>query len=142
MVLIWVVVLRSGSDTRMAPSSTYSVIGESVIFLSFIRRLSSVDSSMHLFILLCTSSIMGEVKYAARIGKMHYPCGTLVSICCSLSLLPLRQIDNLQSCRNECTHWAIGSGMCSIWMVLRRCEWGVVSKNPVMSNVNMDALHL
>ena len=135
-------VLRSGLDVRMAPSSMYSVIGESIIFLSFIRGLSSVDSSMHLFVLFCTSLIMGEVKYAARIGEMHNPCGTLVSICCSLSLLLSRQIDDLQSCRNECTHWVIGSGMCSIQMVLRRCEWGMVSKNPIMSNVNMDALHL
>ena len=43
--------LRSGLDVRMALSSTYSVIGESVIFLSFARGLSSVDSLMCLFIL-------------------------------------------------------------------------------------------
>ena|SRR5258705_13447628 len=88
MVLMWVVVLRSGPDVRMAPLSTYRVIGESVIFLSLIRGLSSVDSTMYLFVLWNTSSIMDKVKYAARIGKTHDPCGTPVSIGHSSSLLP------------------------------------------------------
>ena len=122
MVLMLVVVLRSGPDVRMALSSTYSVIGESMIFLSFMRGLSSADSAMRLFVLVCTSSIIGDVKYAARIGKAHDPCGMPVSIVQNSSLLPLRHIDALQSCRNECTHLAIGRGICSVRMVLRRCE--------------------
>ena len=62
IVLIWAVVVRSGPDVRMALSSTYSVIGESVIFLSFVRGLSSMDSSIHLYVLQCTSSIISDVK--------------------------------------------------------------------------------
>src|SRR5258708_11315456 len=97
---------------------------------------------MHFLVLRCTSPIIGEVKYAARIGEMHKPCGTLVRIGWSSSLLPSRQMVVHQSCRKVCTHCTIGSGKCCEWSVSSRCEWGMVLKNPVMSNVRIEALRL
>src|SRR5260221_6994491 len=142
IVFICVVEIRSGPDTRIAPSSTYSVIGESVMFSSLARELSSGDSSMHFLVLRCTSPIIGEVTYDASIGEMHKPCGTVVRIGWSSSLLPSRQMVVHQSCRKVCTHCTIGSGKCCEWSVSSRCEWGMVLKNPVMSNVRIEALRL
>ena len=82
------------------------------------------------------------MKYAARIGKTHDPCGTLVSIEWSLSLLPSRQMAAFWSWRNEWTQHVIGSGRWCDQSVSSRWEWGIVSKNPVISNVKIDALHL
>ena len=84
-------VSRVGPEARITPSSMYNVVGESVTFSSFTRVLSPLDVSIHLFVLQYTSPIIWEVKYAARIGKMHDPWGTLVSIGQSMSLLPSRQ---------------------------------------------------
>ena len=65
------VVSRVGPEARIAPSSMYNVVGESVAFSSFTRVLSSLDVSICLFVLQYTSPITMEVKYTARIGKMH-----------------------------------------------------------------------
>src|SRR5258708_37244651 len=104
IVFICVVEIRSGPDTRIAPSSTYSVIGESVMFSSLARELSSGDSSMHFLVLRCTSPIIGEVKYSARIDKTHKHCGTPVCIGQRSSVLPSRQKVIHQYCRKVCTH--------------------------------------
>src|SRR5258708_5476569 len=142
IVFICVVAIRSGPDARIAPSSTYRVIGESVMFSSLARELSSGDSSMCFLVLRCTSPIISEVKYAARIGETHKPCGTPVCIGQSSSLLPSRQMVVHRSCRKVCTHCTIGSGKCCEQSMSSRCEWGMVLKNPVMSNVRIEALCL
>ena len=142
IVLICDVVMRSGPDVRIAPLSTYSVIGESVMLFSLARILSSGASAMHSLVLRWTSPIIGAVKYAARIGDMHEPCGTPVCIGRRSSLLPSRQIVVCQSCRKVCTHWTIGSGMCFVRSMSSRCEWDMVLKKPIMSNVRIEALRL
>src|SRR5258708_6935457 len=75
-------------------------------------------------------------------GDMHKPCGTPVLIRWRSSLLPSRHRVAFQSWRKECTHLVIGSGMWWDRRVLSRCECGIMSKKPVMSNVRMDAFHL
>src|SRR5258708_2012790 len=92
--------------------------------------------------LQCTSPIIGEVKYAANIGNTHDPCGTLISMGLSSSLLPSRHMEVFHSWRNECTHHVMGSGMWYEQSVLRRCKCGIVLKNPVMSNVRIEAFCL
>src|SRR5260370_8315378 len=73
---------------------------------------------------------------------MHEPCGTPVSIACRLSLFPSRQIAAHLPCRKEWTHFAMGRGSQYAWIVLRRCECRIESKKPVISKVNIEALHL
>src|SRR5258708_16544480 len=80
MEIICAVVSREGPDAMIAPLSTYSIVGESVILSSLKRGLSSVDSSMCVEVTWLTVPIIGEVKYAAGIGKTHDPCRTQVSI--------------------------------------------------------------
>ncbi len=142
IMIICAVISRVGPDVRIALSSTYNVVCKSVALSCLMRGLSSVDFSMHVVATQCTSPIIGKVKYAARMGDTHEPCGTPVSIRQSLSLLPSRHRVACQSWRKECTHLVIGSGMWCEQSVLSRCEWGIVSKKPVMSNVMMDALCL
>src|SRR5258708_26189526 len=142
IVIILAVMSRVGPDAMIAPLSTYSVVGESIILSSLKRGLSSVEFSMHAEVMLCTIPIMGEVKYAAKIGETHDPCGTPVSIGQSSSLLPSRQRVAFQSWRNKCTQCVIGSGIWYEWRVLSRCECGIVSKKPMISNVRMDAFRL
>src|SRR5258708_33137542 len=91
IVIILAVMSRVGPDAMIAPSSSYSVVGESIILSSLKRGLSSAEFSMHAEVMLCTILIMGEMKYAAKIGETHDPCGTPVSIGQSSSLLPSRQ---------------------------------------------------
>src|SRR5260370_15557050 len=142
MVIIFAVASRVGPEARITPSSTYRVVGERVALSSLTSVLSSVQSLICDVATWCTSLIIGEVKYAARIGETHDPCGTPISIGHSSSLLPSRHMEVCQSWRNECTQCVMGSGMWYEWSVLRRCELGIVLKNPVMSNVRMEALHL
>ena len=142
IVIILAVMSRVGPDAMIAPSSTYSVVGESIILSSLKRGLSSAEFSMHAEVMLCTILIMGEVKYAAKIGETHDPCGTPVSIGQSSSLLPSRQRVAFRSWRNKCTQRVIGSGIWYEQRVSSRCECGIVSKKPVISNVRMDAFRL
>ncbi len=83
------------------------------------------------------ASPSGAVKYAASIGDMHDPCGTPVLTPFSLSCFLSRHIAALQLERKDCTHFTTGTGMCSLCRVSIRYEWGIVLKNPVMSNVSM-----
>ena len=142
MVIIFAVVSRVGPDARITPSSTYSIVCESVALSFLTSVLSSGQSTMRVVASWCTSPIISEVKYAARIGETHDPCGTPISMGHSSSLLPSRHMEVCQSWRNEYTHCAMGSGIWYEWSVLRRCECGIVSKKPVMSNVRMEALCL
>ena len=142
MVIIWAVVSRIEPDAMIAPSSTYSVISESIILSSLRRGLSSTEFSIWVDVAWCTIPIIGEVKYAARIGETHDPCGTPVSIEQRLSLLPSKQIAAFWSWRNEWTQHVISSGRWYDQSVSSRWEWGIVSKNPVISNVRIDTLHL
>ncbi len=141
MVTIFAVASRVGPEARIAPSSTYSVVGERVALSSLTSVLSSVHPLIRDVATQCTSPTIGEVKYAARIGETHEPCGTPISIGRSSSLLPSRHMEVCRSWRNECTQRVMGSGMWYERSVLR-CEWGIVSKNPVMSNVRIEALRL
>ena len=142
MVIVWAVVTRVGPEAMIAPSSTYRVVGESVILSSLRRGLSSAEFNNRADVAWCTMPIIGEVKYAAKIGKTHDPCGTPVLIGRSASLLPSRQIAASRSWRKEWTHRAIGSGRWYERSVSRRWECGIVSKNPVISNVRIDTLCL
>ncbi len=142
MVFIFAVTSRVGPEARIAPSSTYSVVCERVALSFLTSVLSSVQSSIRVIDMWCTSPIIGEVKYAARIGETHDPCGTPISIRCSSSLLPSKHMEVCRSRRNECTHCVMGNGIWYAWSVLMRWEWGIVLKNSVMSNVRIDALHL
>src|SRR5260370_22954037 len=101
MVTIFAMVLSDGPEVRRAPSSTYSMVGESITLHSFMRLLSSGDSFMHVFVFHWISPTIGEVKYAARISDTHVPWGTPVLIGRSLSLLPSKQIVAHQSLRKE-----------------------------------------
>ena len=62
IVVIHAVASSIGLDVRMAPSSTYKVVGDSVILPSLASGLSSVDSAIREIILWWISPIMGEVK--------------------------------------------------------------------------------
>ena len=142
MVITFAVVSRVGPDARIAPSSTYSVVCESVALSFLTSVLSSGQSTMQVVALWCTSPIISEVKYTVRIGETHDPHGTPISMGHSLSLLPSRHMEVCRSWRNECTHCVMGSGIWYEQSVLRRCECGIVSKKPVMLNVRMEALCL
>ncbi len=142
VVMVWAVESNVGPNVRMAPSSTYNVIGDSDSFPLARRGLSSGDDSKCVVILCSTSSIIGHVKYVARIGDMHDPCGMPVSIRQSTSLFPSGHKAAWCSFRNEWTHCVMGNGRWSVQRVLIRWEWGIVLKKPVMSKVSMDALHL
>ena len=121
-----------GPDARIALSSTYRVVGDSVMLPSVVRVLSSGVLPMHVLVLWWTSPIMGDVKYAARIRDTHEPFGTPVSINQRSSLLPSRQMATHHPCRKEWIHFVIGSGRQYVQIVLSRCEWGIESKKPVM----------
>src|SRR6266478_211763 len=69
--------------------------------------------------------------------KFESPCGTPVLTSFSLSHFLSRHIAALQLERKDCTHFTMGTGMCSLHRVSIRYEWGIVSKNPVMSNISM-----
>src|SRR5260370_38082465 len=88
MVTIFAMVSSDGPEVRRAPSSTYSMVGESITLHSFMRLLSSGDSSMCVFVFHWISPTIREVKYTTRIGDMHDPWGIPVSIGHSLSPLP------------------------------------------------------
>src|SRR5260370_27229146 len=97
---------------------------------------------MCVLVLQCISPTIGDVKYAARMGETHEPWGTLVSMERSSSLFPSKQMVAHRSLRKEKTHWVIGRGRWYERRVLRRWEWGMVSKNLVMLNVSMGTLCL
>ena len=84
--------LRLCADVVMEPSSTYRVSGVWVAFPVHMRVLSSGSFSILSFVPFEITSHMGAVKYAARIGDVHEPCGTPVETGLSLSCLPSRHI--------------------------------------------------
>src|SRR5258708_35295802 len=101
MVIIFSVASRVGPEARITPSSTYSVVGERVALSSLTSVLSSVHSLICDVATWCTSPIIGEVKYTARIGKTHDPCGTPILIGHGSSLLPLRHMEVCWSWRRD-----------------------------------------
>ncbi len=80
MVIIFAVTSRVGPEARITPLSTYSVVCERVVLSFLTSVLSSVQSSICVIDMWCTSLIISEVKFAARIGKTHELHGTPISI--------------------------------------------------------------
>ncbi len=83
------------------------------------------------------ASPRGAVKYAARIGDVHNPCGTPVLTSFSWSHLLSRHIAALHPSRKDFTHLTIGVGMWNFRRVFSRCACGMVLKKPVMLNVSI-----
>ncbi len=70
-------------------------------------------------------------------GDAHDPWGTPVLIGLKASRLPSREMVAVQLHMKLRTHWTIGRGMWRFLRVFMRWACGIMSKNPVMSNVSM-----
>ena len=108
---IWDIASSVGPEARIAPSSTYKVIGDNVTWFVQERRLNSGSCSKRWDEFLWISLIIGDVKNVASIGDMQEPCGIPVSTGCSSSLFPSRHRAVFLSCRKEWTHRTMGRGM-------------------------------